>query len=43
LTKEIKDYDLKAVRSYPEILAKAGLEVYRKPQKKTSPRRKDKR
>ncbi len=29
LTEEIKDYDRKAVRAYPEILAKAGLEIFR--------------
>ncbi len=31
LTEEIKDYDRNAVRKFPEILAKAGLEVVRRP------------
>jgi len=30
LPENIKEYDRKAVRKFPEILAKAGLEVYRK-------------
>ena len=30
LTPEIKDYDRKAVRAFPSILANAGLEIFRK-------------
>jgi len=29
LTEDLKDYDLNAVRAIPELLAKAGLEIYR--------------
>jgi hypothetical protein len=34
----VKRYDLEAVGAFPEILAKAGLEVYRKPKKAISSR-----
>ena len=29
LTEDLKEYDLNAVKSIPELLAKAGLEIYR--------------
>jgi hypothetical protein len=32
LTEQIKGYDRTAVRAFPEILAKAGLEIFRKQQ-----------
>ena len=42
LTEEIKGFDRTAVRAFPEILAKADLEVYGHPKKVTFSRRKRK-